>query len=62
MVDGSIRRWCDFARRKNLPFLVTEMGSFAYGRLFWGERDMEGPASHTAAVSDAQFIVRALAL
>jgi hypothetical protein len=61
MVDGSIRRWCDFARRKKLPFLVTEMGSFAYGRLFWGERDMEGPASHTAAVSDAQFIVRALA-
>lgn len=61
MVDGSIRRWCDFARRKQLPFLVTEMGSFAYGRLFWGERDMEGPASHTCAISDAQFIVRGLA-
>lgn len=61
MVEGSVRRWCDFARRKGLPFLITEMGSFAYGRLFWGERDMEGPASHTAAISDAQFIVRALA-
>jgi hypothetical protein len=61
MVDGSVRRWCDFARRKHLPFLVTEMGSFSYGRLFWGERDMEGPASHTCAISDAQFIVRALA-
>ena len=61
MIDGSVRRWCDFARRKHLPFLITEMGSFAYGRLFWGERDMEGPSSHTAAVSDAQFIVRALA-
>jgi len=61
MIDGSVRRWCDFARRKHLPFMITEMGSFAYGRLFWGERDLEGPASHTAAVSDAQFIVRALA-
>ncbi len=61
MVDGTIRRWCDFARRKGLPFFVTEMGSFAYGRLFWGERDMEGAASHTCAVSDAQFIVRSLA-
>ena len=61
MIDGSVRRWCDFARRKQLPFFITEMGSFAYGRLFWGERDMEGPASHTAAISDAQFIVRALA-
>lgn len=54
-VDGNVRRWCDFAKRKKLPFLITEMGSFAYGRLFLGERDMEGPASHTCAVSDAQF-------
>lgn len=61
MVDGCVRRWCDFARRKRLPFLITEMGSFAYGRMFWGERDMEGPAGHTCALSDAQFIVRALA-
>ncbi len=60
MVGGSVRRWCDFARRKKLPFFITEMGSFAYGRLYWGERDMEGPASHTCAVSDAQFIVRSL--
>jgi hypothetical protein len=60
-VDGNIRRWCDFAKRKKLPFMITEMGSFAYGRLFWGEKDMEGPASHTCAVSDAQFIVRSLA-
>jgi hypothetical protein len=44
-----------------MPFMITEMGSFAYGRMFWGERDMEGPASHTCAISDADFIVRALA-
>ena len=60
VVDGNVRRWCDFARRQKKPFFVAEMGSFAYGRLFYGERDMEGPASHTCAISDAQFVVRAL--
>lgn len=60
-INGNVQRWCDFARRVNKPFIISEMGSFAYGRLFWGERDLEGPASHTAAISDAQFIVRGLA-
>ncbi len=61
MVDGAVRRWCDFSARQHKPFFITEMGSFAYGRFFWGERDMDGAASHTCVLSDAQFIVRSLA-
>lgn len=61
MIDGSVRRWTDFCKRINKPFMITEMGSFAYGRLFWGEKDMTGPSTHTCAISDAQFILRSLA-
>lgn len=57
----TIRRMADLARRQNKPFFITELGSFFYGRSFWGERDFETLGSHSAAILDAQFIVRALA-
>jgi hypothetical protein len=59
-LQNTVRRWVDFASQQNKPFLITEMGSFYYGRNFWGERDFEQVGSHTAAITDAQMIVRAL--
>lgn len=56
----TIRRWVDFARLQGKPFFVTEMGTFFFGRPFWGERDYESAASHSAAIHDAQFIIRGL--
>lgn len=56
----TVRRWTDFARQQQKPFFITELGSFYFGRPFWGERDFETLASHSAAINDAQMIVRAL--
>jgi hypothetical protein len=50
----------DFSRLQGKPFFVTEMGTFFFGRPFWGDRDYETAASHSAAIHDAQFIVRGL--
>ena len=60
LLQHTIRRWVDFARLQGKPFFVTEMGTFFFGRPFWGERDYETAASHSAAIHDAQFIVRGL--
>ena len=57
----TIRRMSELAHRQKKPFFITELGSFFYGRPFWGERDYETLGSHSAAILDAQFIVRALA-
>ena len=60
LLQHTIRRWVDFARLQGKPFFITEMGTFFFGRPFWGERDYETAASHSAAIHDAQFIVRGL--
>lgn len=60
LLQHTIRRWVDFARIQGKPFFITEMGTFFYGRPFWGDRDYETAASHSAAIHDAQFIVRGL--
>lgn len=60
-LQHTIRRMSDLAHRQQKPFFITELGSFFYGRPFWGERDYETLGSHSAAILDAQFIVRALA-
>ncbi|HMP76109.1 MAG TPA: hypothetical protein PKE12_07430 [Kiritimatiellia bacterium] len=57
----TVRRMSTLARQQGKPFFITELGSFFYGRPFWGERDYETLGSHSAAILDAQFIVRALA-
>ncbi|MEI6033323.1 MAG: hypothetical protein WCS65_03455 [Verrucomicrobiae bacterium] len=59
-LQQTIRRWVDFASLQGKPFFVTEMGTFFYGRPFWGERDYETSGSHSSAIHDAQFIVRAI--
>lgn len=59
-LQNTVRRWVDFASQQDKPFFITEMGSFYYGRPFWGERDYGQCGSHTAAITDAQMIVRAL--
>jgi hypothetical protein len=59
-LQHTVRRWVDFAGQQGKPFFITEMGSFYFGRPFWGERDYETAGSHSAAIHDAQFIVRAL--
>lgn len=60
LLQHTIRRWVDFAAQQDKPFFITEMGTFYFGRPFWGERDYETAGSHTAAIHDAQFIVRGL--
>lgn len=60
LLRHTIRRWVDFAGQQGKPFFITEMGTFYFGRPFWGERDYETAGSHSAAIHDAQFIVRAL--
>ena len=59
-LQQTIRRWVDFAAQQNKPFFITEMGTFFFGRPFWGQRDYETAGSHSAAIHDAQFIVRAI--
>jgi len=60
LLQHTIRRWVDFAAQQKKPFFITEMGTFFYGRPFWGQRDYETAGSHSAAIHDAQFIVRAI--
>jgi len=60
LLQHTIRRWVDFAAQQKKPFFITEMGTFFYGRPFWGQRDYETAGSHAAAIHDAQFIVRAM--
>jgi hypothetical protein len=60
LLEHTIRRWVDFAGQQGKPFFITEMGTFFFGRPFWGKRDYETAGSHTAAIHDAQFIVRAI--
>jgi len=60
LLQHTIRRWVDFARLQGKPFFITEMGTFFFGRPFWGQRDYETAASHSAAIHDAQFLVRGL--
>lgn len=60
LLQHTIRRWVDFAGRQNKPFFITEMGTFYFGRPFWGQRDYETAGSHASAIHDAQFIVRAI--
>ncbi len=60
LLQHTIRRWVDFAGLQKKPFFITEMGTFFYGRPFWGERDYETAGSHSSAIHDAQFIVRAI--
>lgn len=60
LLQHTIRRWVDFAGQQGKPFFITEMGTFYFGRPFWGERDYETAGSHSAAIHDAQFIVRGI--
>jgi hypothetical protein len=60
LLQHTIRRWVDFAGQQKKPFFITEMGTFFYGRPFWGQRDYETAGSHSAAIHDAQFIVRGI--
>ncbi len=60
LLQHTIRRWVDFAGQQEKPFFITEMGTFFFGRPFWGQRDYETAGSHAAAIHDAQFIVRAI--
>ena len=59
-LQHTVRRWVDFASLQKKPFFITEMGTFYFGRPFWGERDYETAGSHSSAIHDAQFIVRAI--
>ena len=60
LLHHTIRRWVDFAGQQGKPFFITEMGTFFFGRPFWGQRDYETAGCHSAAIHDAQFIVRAI--
>jgi hypothetical protein len=60
LTERYLRRYADYAHKRNKPLLLTELGNMYCGRLFWGERDFDGPYSHTAVLMDAELIVRAI--
>ncbi len=59
-MERYLRRYADYAHKRGKPMLITELGNMFAGRLFWGERDFEGPASHTSVLMDAELIVRGI--
>ena len=46
-----------YARQKNKPFLITELGHAYYGS---GRGDINGPATHDAFLLDAEFALEAI--
>jgi hypothetical protein len=60
MTERYLRRYADYAHKRGKPLFISELGNMYCGRLFWGERDFDGPASHTSVLMDAELIVRAL--
>lgn len=60
LTDRYIRNMAGYAHNRGKPFFITEMGTFYVGRLFWGERDYDGPSSHTSLIMDAELIVRGI--
>lgn len=60
MTERYLRRYADYAHKRNKPLFITELGNMYCGRLFWGERDYEGPATHISVLMDAELIVRGL--
>jgi hypothetical protein len=60
VTERYLKRYVDYAHKRGKPMFVTELGNMYAGRLFWGERDFEGPASHTSVMMDAELIVRAV--
>jgi hypothetical protein len=60
MTERYLRRYADYAHKRNKPLFITELGNMYSGRLFWGERDFEGPATHTSLLMDAELIVRSI--
>ncbi|MEX1016295.1 MAG: hypothetical protein WDZ31_06070 [Phycisphaeraceae bacterium] len=60
MTERYLRRYADYAHKRGKPLFLTELGNMYCGRLFWGERDFDGPASHTSVLMDAELIVRAI--
>lgn len=59
-VERYVRRYADYAHKRNKPYFLTEIGNMYCGRLFWGERDFNGPYSHTSLLMDAELIVRGI--
>jgi hypothetical protein len=54
----TVARWAEWAHGRGKPFLLTEFGNMALG---WG-RDDPGPASDPAVLSNAEVVIRALAV
>jgi hypothetical protein len=52
-----IRNWVTYARSRNKPFFLSEMGDMKLG---WGD-DNPGPKSFKAALSNAETILRGMA-
>jgi hypothetical protein len=60
LTERYLKRYADYTHKRNKPMFITELGNMYCGRLFWGERDFQGPASHTSVLMDAELIVRAI--
>lgn len=60
VTEHYLRRYADYAHKRGKPMFITELGNMYCGRLFWGERDFEGPAMHTSVLMDAELIVRGI--
>ena len=54
--EANLKQWADWAHQQNKPFFLTEFGNM---RLGWG-KDNPGPKTFTAALSNANDIIRTL--
>jgi len=57
LIDRHLVPHVNYARAKNKPFLITELGHSYYGSSLG---DRRGPATHEAFLLDAEFCVRAI--
>jgi hypothetical protein len=60
LTERHLRRAARYAHLRGKPMFITELGNMYCGRLFWGERDFDGPYTHTSVLMDAELIVRAV--
>ncbi len=54
--EKNLRQWADWAHREGKPFFLSEFGNMQLG---WGD-DNPGPKTFTAAISDANDVIRGI--
>ncbi len=59
LIESQVAKNARFARMHGKKYYITELGTFYYG---WSSGDPYGPATHEAFLTEAEFIVRSMAV